>query len=146
MLQLKGIMQNRKGGNLQSESGAISTFKGKLRKKASIGDPLQAKVLSLWCPPFLLYNSSVGSTSGHDCVFNRTQIICSFHLWEFEAVPLRPISLPLKPRQTDLTNQQESKRSQRTVVPMSIHICNVPKAQIFSSSCSIYYCSLGLLV
>ena len=78
---------------------------------------------------------------GHDCVFSRTWIIYSSHFWELATIPLPPISLPLKPRQTDLTNQQEPRRgSQRTVVPMSIHICNVPKAQIFSSTCSIYYC------
>lgn len=89
---------------------------------------------------------------------------------EVTAVPTPSIFLPLKPRQTDLHKhnsleayrscmykicrvlenhiciaQQEVRRgSHRYSGSPSIHICNLPKAQIFSSSCSVFCCYLGL--
>ena len=53
MVKFKGIMENQKGGGLQSESGGIPTVKGKLGRKPAMETLLWAKILSLWCPTFL---------------------------------------------------------------------------------------------
>lgn len=94
----------------------------------------------------------------------------SFCFREVAAVLMPSIFLPLKPRQTDIhkynsleayrpciykicrvlenhicIDQQEARRgSHRYSGSPSINICNLLKAQIFSCSCSVYCCYLGL--
>lgn len=101
---------------------------------------------------------------------SRSRIICFSCFWEFAAIPLPPVFLPLTPRQTDLYKYDFLVAYKAFLIlnsrnlggdpiaqwftfvftvyshlySQSMHICNLPKAHIFSSSRSVCSCYLGL--
>lgn len=141
----------------------MPTGKGKSRKKASKGDPVWARILSLFVFGALLPYCKIRVLGPHDFwewMFSTEQewatSPASGSLQQFPCLPSpchenldRPIytnmiSLVAYKSFSILNSRRLGEDPIGTVVLMSIHICNLPKAEIFSSSCSIYYCYLGL--
>lgn len=136
----------------------MPTGKGKSRKKASKGDPVWPGywVFSSLVPYFLIVRLECWShmTSGHDFSTEQEWATspASGSSQQFPCLPspcherliyTNMISLVAYKSFSILNSRRLGEDPIGTVVPMSFHICNSPKAEIFSSSCSIC-CYLGL--